>query len=351
MSKRHFSALLIAVLAAAAAIALLLPSRGGREASPNGGPVLEGLAERVNKVDRLVFTGGGGSPVSTLERDETVWRIAELGGYPADWGKLREFLAGLARAEVVEAKTANPEYYDRLGVEDPRQEGAQGILIEIFREGQGTALIAGNDATGRDGQYLRIADRAQSVLADRSLDATAEPIEWADTAVLDIGSALVAELEILHPDGERVSISKVSADDGDFTLAGVPEEREAASTWTVNSLANVFSLLRMDGVAPDDGSPAPDPVRIRALTFDGLEVNAEAFERDGEYWIRVGADAPEPATEEGASEPGVGGEPSTADAINRRTAGWLYRVPELKFRAMTRRMEDLLKSTADDGGT
>ena len=50
----------------------------------------------------------------------------------------------------MEAKTANPEYYDRLGIQDPLSEGAEGSLVEISPE---WSILAGGGAVDEKGIF------------------------------------------------------------------------------------------------------------------------------------------------------------------------------------------------------
>ena len=43
----------------------------------------------------------------------------EKGGYPADTGKVRKLLIGIAQSTMLEQKTSNAERYGELGVADP----------------------------------------------------------------------------------------------------------------------------------------------------------------------------------------------------------------------------------------
>ena len=63
----------------------------------------------------MTITGAGAQPVATLLRSDAIWSVVERDGYPADVEKVRHTLIGLAEARIVEAKTANPEFYDPTG--------------------------------------------------------------------------------------------------------------------------------------------------------------------------------------------------------------------------------------------
>jgi hypothetical protein len=150
MSKRHFSILLALVIAAALAVALLVPQEMGHENGAEPGLLLPDVGERINRVDRIRILDGGSGAV-TLSRADDRWGIEEMQAYPADWGKVRQLLAGLAQASIVELKTDNPDYYDRLGVQDPVAGQPGGLRVEFAAGDDQWAVIVGNEAGGRDG--------------------------------------------------------------------------------------------------------------------------------------------------------------------------------------------------------
>lgn len=341
MSRKQFS--IIAVLAAVviALVALLVPQRGGYDPGESGQALLPGLRDQVNDIDRVVISGHGGT-VATLSKGDGQWQVEELDGYPADWSRLQALLSDLAQMEVVEAKTASPEYYPRLGVEDVTMEGANGTRIDFSTADSAWSVIAGHEASLQYGQYLRVADQPQSVLVDRILDLSPETVDWADAEILDVGSGLIAEVSILHPDGDRVRISKVSADDANFTLKTLPEGRAPLSDFKVNSLANAYAGLRMEDVRKDPGAGDETPVEIKVVLFSGERLKVQIFDQDDARWTRIIHESgPNPAAPEGDSE--AAPEPAAAVADAQRLEGWIFKVAESRLENMAPRLESLLK--------
>jgi hypothetical protein len=365
MSRRHFSWLLVTTLVVAAAV-LLVPGKTGKDNGFERAALLPGLQEQVNELDWLRFVGPGDAVIATLRRADDHWRVEELHGYRADWNRLRTLLADLARAEVIEAKTANPEFYGRLGVADVGAPEATGVRVE-FAEATGLpALIIGKRAEGRDGRYARVQGEAASALIDRSLDLPGAREEWLDQAVVDIADSEVVEVEIRHADGERVLARKVSADDEHFQLQDIPEGREVRSAWTVDSLANGLSSLSLETVAPAGEVDWSGAARFGLVTADGLRLDADLARLESpeggdeaapEHWIRLQAGLYQTAVESAVEAPqaveGEGAEGASAVTeraaeINRRVSGWAYRIPKYKYDAMSKRMEDLLQQAAAD---
>ena len=355
MNRRYFSALLIAVMAVVIALVILVPSRSGHNSMPVESLFLPELGARINEASKLEVTTAGGALLTTIEKGEQRWTIMELDHYPADWNRLGNLLADLARASVVELKTSNPAYFSRLGVEDIGNADATGVLLEIHIGDQALAVVVGNKASSRNGQYLRLADDSQSVLIDRPLDVPLEPLDWADDEIVDIASALVAQVEIEHAGGERILARKISASDSDFTLENLPQGREQLSSWSVNSLAGVFSGMRMDAVKADsERSAGPADVKVTVLMFSGVEITAELFEREEQGWIRIRASAPVAADvgnldtqaepiEQDTARTTIKTANETASEINERTNGWLYRLPGTRVDSMSKTLEQLLK--------
>ena len=350
MSRKHFSWLLF-VTFIMAGLVLLMPGKTSKESSIEQTVFLPGAAAKVNDIEWLRLTSAGNHTIATLKREGPVWVVEEASNYRADWGRLKILLSGLSQAEVIEAKTANPDYYPRLGVEDVSLPDAGGVMIEFSADSGLPALIVGNSAQGRDSQYVRLRDSAESALIDRRLDVSVNQSDWLDKIIIDVSDAEVVEVEINHPDGESVKALKFSADDENFKLQDIPEGMEIKSEWNVNALAGALAALDLESVVLDDNFDWNNAIRYRLLTADGLLLESEllAVNADdttqGEYWIRLQASLYTTAVESSVEKVGDASETSArAEVINKRVAGWAYRIPGYTFESMTRRKDDLLQS-------
>src|SRR5690606_38699274 len=65
-------------------------------------PLVADLADHLNDVSRLVVTTANKNVAVSLDKKDDIWTVAEKGGYPADLGKLREYLLKVADAKLVE---------------------------------------------------------------------------------------------------------------------------------------------------------------------------------------------------------------------------------------------------------
>ena len=377
--KRNFLYLAAVTVVALALVFIVTPTDRSSEKTVMNQLLLPAIAGRINEVDRVEIVTAGDTTVATLVRKDDAWAVEQMGGYHADWPKLQKLLAALARARVIEPKTDKPEYFARLGVEDISAQDAGGVLVRLGIGDQVTGVLIGKAAEGRKGRYVRLQDSMASALVDQEFDVPKETLQWADTKIVDINSSQVAEVEIIHPGSERVLATKVSADQTDFDLVGLPPDREVKSSWAINSLGSVLSLLNMQSVRPQDSVDWTKAVKLRLITFSGVEVLADLVQAGDEYLIRLHAAQPaasvvrrdeeSPGVEQemqnpdGDAEQQLGGdkdEKSAADAteqaaedvaaqvedINDKVDGWAYGITKAKYENMTRKMEDLLKPPA-----
>lgn len=352
MSKKHFSTLLLVTIVVALLV-LLVPGKTSKQSVFQKHRLLPGLAKQVNDIEFVRLTGAGGKIIATLNRRGGKWLVVEASNYRADWTVLRQLLSDLAAAEVIEGKTSNPEFYARLGVEDVDGPDAAGVLIGFAEETGLPALIAGNQAQGRAGQYVRLSSSGQSALIDRVLTVPGDLQQWLDREIIDVQQGAVVEISVTHPDGEQILLQKVSADDTDFQLQQIPDGREVKSSYTVNSIGGSMASLRLDAVVPASDIDWSDAVKIKLLTADGLQVSAQLAAVEDQYWISLSASA---YLQAGSSEPADAGMdtdvlPELTERVNRineRVSGWAYRIPQYKAEVLSKRVDDLLQSLETD---
>jgi hypothetical protein len=243
MSKRT-----VAVLLAAFVVLLVLVIVGQRtETSPAGAgaPLVAGLAESIGDIERVTVTKANGEAVATIERGQDNWVVTDKHGYTANASKLRQALTALGEARILEQKTANPELYDRLGVEDVTAPEAAGISVALSAQGRQLPTIILGNAEGANYRYARRAGEAQSFLVDRNPDVPRTAAQWVDSLIIDVRGDRVREVTITHADGEVVRISKTGAELANFDVADVPSGRELSYPGVANVIGNALRELNL----------------------------------------------------------------------------------------------------------
>lgn len=389
MNQRTLIGLVVAALVAlVAAIALNHAGKPQREGNAEASSWLAPqLRDHVNEVDKVVVTGAGDKTVATLERGTNGWGLAEKGGYAVDTGKLRAFLLQLADARLLEQKTASKDKYALLGVEDIGAPDAKGIQVELDGLASPLKLIVGNAAGNGGGTFVRRAGDAQSWLASGTLSVERNAADWLKKDLVDIAAERIESVALTPPEGAGVRVHKDAAGEANFTVADIPKGREAGSEYSINALASALADLRFDDVLPAaDAAPGEKPVKARYATFDGLVVEATAWQKDGKDYAQFtasldpaqvdkgiaaaqakakaefdsasaheakgdqpGEGAVEPIKPLAVSDPAKDREDRLA-ALNQQVAdldtrfkGWTYVLPAYKYANLDKKLDDLLK--------
>jgi hypothetical protein len=351
MSKRT-----VAILLAAFAVLLVLVLAGERRSGAPAGtgePLVAGLAGALGDLERVTVTKANGEVVATLEKRADNWVVSDKHGYVADAGKLRQALTALGEAHLLEQKTANPELYGRLGVEDVTTPSAAGISVAFSAPGRELPTIILGNAEGAKFRYARRAGEMQSYLIDRNPDVPRGAAQWVDSVIIDVRSERVREVAITHPDGEVVRISKSGPELANFEVANVTTGRELSYPGVANVIGNALRELNLEDVEPVGDAPVEQPTIVEYRTFDGLVVKVTGIERNEENWITLEANVdaaatppPAPVADGATAAAAPADVNAEAARINAKVGGWRYKVASFQYDQMTRRMADLLKPPA-----
>ncbi|HET6603393.1 MAG TPA: DUF4340 domain-containing protein [Xanthomonadaceae bacterium] len=321
-ARRLLLLTVVAIVLVASALWLLGERRIGQELADTGA-LLPELMAQINEVDRIVLGGAGGRTPVTIERGQDTWSVAQRNGFDADAAKIRALLLALARAQRIEAKTANPELHGRLGVEDLAAEDATGIGVEIGGVDFSHSLIVGHGRTRGKGSYVRLADQPQAWLVDVALAPERDPARWIERDLVDIAIQRIATVQIEHADGTGTQIR--SRDDGRrFELADLPPDRQPESDYAAEASAGLLASLRIDDVHPADAAPGQEQPRTRArfTTVEGIVIELEGWQDEGRTYARLdaGLDEALAAAYVEAFEPAAGAE-AEAEAEAEAGAG------------------------------
>lgn len=275
----------LVVVALLLALAVVLLSRRAPERADVGkGPVIAGLNERINVIDEVRIHSADHGEV-TLTRSAEGWQVPQRAGWPADTGKLRDYLLRLALAQRVEAKTALPENYSRLGVEDVAGEGALGAGLDISGGGEPLALIIGLNNRQGKGSYVRVPGDAQSWLADLDIAPERKAENWLQRDLIDVDPRRIVAIQITPAKGEVIALARSASNDTQWALAGLPKGKHVVQS-AVDGMDGFLQGLRLEDVAKAEGEPPADALHARFVTVDGLAIGLSLWQQADAAWGR-----------------------------------------------------------------
>ncbi|MCQ8180878.1 DUF4340 domain-containing protein [Methylomonas sp. SURF-1] len=366
-----------ATLLAAAAAAWVAISRQPASESSSADYALPGLSGQINAVKSVAIVGAESKALVSLDHGERGWTVREKGGYPADTGKLRELLLNLADAKLLAAKTASLERYAELGVDDPHNKDAKGVVVKLEGIDPPLALIVGNASSHGGGTFVRRPAEAQSWLASGQFGVEREPAQWLNPSLTDIASERIAEVVLTPAGGQPLRIVKTQRADADFKVENIPAGRELVTPGIANTLAATLAGLNLEDVTAATDQPA-EPALNQAMfrTFDGLTIRVDTWQKDGKAWARFTVAFDESAAAQALREELAKAKPAQAniaagqsatpaqpnpdqelqqrlaarrqeaEQLQRRLHGWQFALPAYKHANLAKKLDDLLKPAA-----
>jgi len=368
--------ILLALVTAGVLIAAVLYRPPTDTVNPaDRGPLLPGLAGRLNGVQTVVIQHGG--ETLTLQRKDGAWTVAEKAGYPAQVGQVRELLLGLAHLQRIEPKTRNPEHYAALGLTNPDKSGGEASRIELKdAAGQPIARVTlgkrrpSAAEPDRSDLYILLPDDPQSWRVAGRIPALGAAGAWLKRTLLELERTRIAGVTLAHADGETLHLIPKEAGKGEgFTLEGLGAGESLKNDYALDDIADRFTRLQLEDVRPADQLqwPARPDLQATARTRDGLEVRLTAAKIDGKSWIRLVAEALPSAPSAAAAvaqgsaattgqaktpaEPSKGAdkEPKKtpqqeAATLNARWQGWAYTLADWAYQALDKHRADLVKA-------
>ncbi len=340
---------LACVAATGAAFVALQQEAPKREASLLNQPVFPGLADRLPAAATVELRRHDGAV--TLKRDGDAWLVAEKHGFPAQQGRVRELFVGLAELRLVEERTANPELFSRLGLEDPDTPGATSVLVTVKDQAgrELAALIVGRrrvrtGSTLPEAVHVRRPGESRAWLAEGTLRPDIDPLLWLERDILDIRRDRVASVTTQRAGAEPLTLRRV-APDGEFQLIGGPEGFKADRT-RLDDLPRALEFLSFSDVMPAASlADAPASGEAHVVTFDGLAVVLRLVTHEEHRYALITASwsAPDPPISENASASLLRAEAAKEEAemIAARVRGWAFRLPDWKADVLTYRLEDV----------
>ena len=332
MNARRVGVLLVAGLAIIGFAMWIASQRHLERATLTGDLVLADLERSVNAVTAIALRKGDGTHV-TLKKEAAGWSVGER-EWPADASKVRKLLLDLGALNIVEEKTRLAANFPQLGVEDVSSPQASGTRVEIVSPARTWALIVGKSSSAKSG-YVRVAGAAQSLLAAPLLTVDADPKGWLDRSLIDLAPDRVRQVEEKPATGPSFNLTRDKKEQTDFSVSPRPVGRELSSAGVANPIASALSSLTLDDVARAGSSPDPKAAHALYRTFDGLEV--EVAGRKGGTRSLASLRARSTAKETEAE----------AGKLNARLGGWEFEIPDYKYGAIFRPLDELLKKPAE----
>lgn len=288
--------------------------------------------ELVNSLERISLARG--QQRVELARDEQgVWGVVSQNLFPAQPERVAALLHALRGARVLEAKTDNPDYHARLGL-DPAEPGEHSLQVNLQAGDQSLAIVYGNQVGS--GQLVRLQDENQVWLINRPFGMTLNDNEWLDLQVAQLPMEQLATARWEHADGDVLALEKSVEGDYNFRLTDLDAALQQGNERWINSMVLALVNLRAQAVSLRSELDLQEPMlRMQVQSWEGAELEASLYEVNGRYWLLVDAfEQPE-------------GSDLTVNADQR----WAFQLGIGQVESMNKRQSDIIRSTAGEAET
>ncbi|MFY9313982.1 MAG: DUF4340 domain-containing protein [Burkholderiales bacterium] len=352
-------AILVVLLAALGGGALLVRQQSGSQqpaqSASLGQPLFKGLqaAEVASVVIRQP------KAAITIARKDERWTIAERGGFPADFDKVRDFVLKAIALKISQAEPIGEKDRARLeldaggtAVEFLGADGKPLARLTVGRKFFKSAPENPDKAIG-DGRYVALPGDEQRVyvVADPLTQASARSADWISKA--GIGADQIKSLDVQYPEGAAGAKGAASGpswrvertgDNADWKLAGARADEKLELT-KANAAVYTFGQIEIADVAPPGARPEAAgldrPAVVTASTFDGLTYVLKLGKSEGDNVYASVAVAGEPKAEGKDAEER---QKKLAERLarERALAGHIVLIPKQKLDDIVRKRADLL---------
>ena len=237
----------------------------------------------------------------TLERKESGWTLAEREGFPADLGKVHEFVVKAIGLRVGQAEPVGEKDRARLALDDA------GTRVEFLgSDAKRLATLAVGkkyfrqevDDPGKapaDGRFVALPEEPKMayLVSDPLAQASTRSADWIDRTAFKVEK--VKSLEVRYPGGGGWRVER-SGDNADWKLEDA-RAGEKLDIPKVNAASYSLSLLELADVAPPGTADTglDKPTLINATTLEGVSYEIKVGRMQGDdYYVSFRSSSEQP---------------------------------------------------------
>ena len=344
MSNRNLT-----ILAVAAAVMLtwavvqsrLVQRKMGRAATK--GFLIQGLA--TDDIDAIVL--GTGDNQVRLQRQNKNFYIANKDNYPAQFKNINELIKNCLEIQTTDLITQSADNHADLGVSE---EKAKYVIKFLNAKNEViTGLVIGSGAESPTETYIRLINRDDVYLADRSVYLSTRALDFMDQNILSVLQDSIRQVQVftglegytLMQEPNNIIVAAVTAG------AAAPRLNQSAARQVFTALTSLY-IDDMQSAASDD--TLDFNITYGCRLADSTAYTLDLAQKDGKYFLKCRASftAQPPAKTQNQTDEEhkqkVAAALSAQEAAQRFTAqhnGWVYEIPAWKGENLTKSLADL----------
>jgi Domain of unknown function (DUF4340) len=303
------AAILVVLLAVLGGAALLYQREQGARRPDNAATLGRTLLKDLKAADIATIRIVEPKATLTVQRKDDRWVIAERADFPADTGKVREFVLKVIGLKIGQSEPLGEKDRARLNL-DPSGtrvefKAADGKDLGVFTVGRKyfKREVDNPDKAIPDGRFVALPGDAGTayLVGDPLTQAAAKSAEWIDRESFKVEK--VKTLEVRYPAGGAWRIER-SGDNAEWKLAGA-KSGEKLDISRANAASYSLQLLELADVASKDVTDTglDKPTTVDATTLEGLSYAIKVGKLAGEnYYVSFTSSGNHKAQDKAARE-------------------------------------------------
>jgi len=283
------------------------------------------LKNLINEVDGIVISKN--EKTITLNKQDGIWRIAEVDNFMADTNKIATLLLDLRKFSLKDKKTSNVDNYNKLSLAESGEHAASRILLKNATN-QFADISIGKQAQRSQGTYVRKNAESQTWLSDGVLNLKLDSSYWIVNTILDIDGSMVKSVTFKPADSASFNINKLTPNDQGFVLGNIPADMQLKSATDLNSLANGLQKFSIESAAAK--TDMSEDILITSVIyqlFSGMTYQLDLFKQDENRLLRLSLENVD-----------------NNSKFVQQLESWVFTIPGYKFDALNKKLEDFIES-------
>lgn len=297
------------------------------------------LSDARQAIDGIAIERGD-DRLELVRQEDGQWGLANWDSYPVDEDKVAGLIDSLASLRGVPASTEKitaadvPDLRNRETATKVTVQDSDGSVLADMLIGETVATPGGAEINRT---YVQPGDDDRAWLSAREIAVPIDLAAWTPSVILDIGPERIASARLRDADGNRLNIERQENMEHPFKPTDLPEGARVSEAWQLTRMAGALEKLQIvEARKANDITLPPDAEKLEAVfeTLDGLRVKLAMVRKDEMNWAEITAEA------DAASD----AKPE-ADAINARTAGWHFRLPDFATKGLVSNTDAVIDDT------
>lgn len=344
---------IVAVVAVAAAILVGRISRPGQKSGLVVGPLIGGMD--IDRIAKIVVTGEKGKQKTTIVKSGDRFVVAEKDNYPAYPKSVNELVARCLSFRTEELCTQDPAFHKDLGVTD---DTARNTATFYDSDNKPIVGILVSPAKGepekqqQGASYVRLPAENNVYLTLSSPYINSAPMDYIDKNLLEVDTKKVTEVSATDPNNNSYTL-KGDKDGEVVALLDMPVGKQFKGTEYRNVFTALSNLSIEDVMAESKVKDLKLDWRYVCKLSDSTIYTLRLGKKDGKVYLSAAAEFTDKSAV--VKEQGVESQEQLkakeakllardgAERFTKKTAGWLYVIPEYKAANMMKKMTDLVE--------